>query len=55
MHCTLCEGGVRGSATLLEADSGQAALGLGQEVGGEGQVGLSRQQGSTFSTRGQKC
>lgn len=52
---TLCEGGVRGSATLLEAGSGQAALSLRQEMGGEGQGSSNGQRGSTFSPRGQKC
>lgn len=52
--CTLSEGGVRGSATFLEAGSRQAALGLGQEVGGKGQWSSSGQQSSTFSPQGQK-
>lgn len=54
LHFTLSEGGVRGSATLLEAGSGQAALGLGQEVGGESQGSSSGQQSPAFSPRGQK-
>lgn len=45
---TLSQGGVGGSAALLEAGSRQAALGLGLEVGGKGQGSSRTQQGSTF-------